>query len=59
VSAVRSPLTHLAPSWYAAVMGLKGLSLVWQNDAPVLVDGANAGALVVGAAAALMFAALW
>jgi len=55
---LRSPLKYLAPGWYAVVMGLAGLSLAWQAAVPVLGDGAGAGALVIGAAAALVFMAL-
>jgi tellurite resistance protein len=55
---VRSPLKHLAPGWYAVVMGLAGLSLAWHAAVPVLGDGAGAGALVIGAAAALVFTGL-
>jgi tellurite resistance protein len=58
MSTVRSPLKHLAPGWYAVVMGLAGLSLAWHAAVPVLGDGAGAGALVIGAAAALVFAGL-
>jgi tellurite resistance protein len=58
MSSVRSPLKHLAPGWFAVVMGLAGLSLAWHAAVPVLGDSAGAGALVIGAAAALVFAAL-
>lgn len=54
----RSPLRHLAPGWYAVVMGLAGLALAWNAAAPVLGLGAEAGAFVIGAAAALVFAVL-
>ncbi len=53
-----APLKHLAPGWYAIVMGLAGLSLAWHAAVPVLGDGAGAAAVVVGALAALVFAVL-
>lgn len=53
-----APLKHLVPGWYAVVMGLAGLSLAWHAATPVLGDGAGAGAVVIGALAALVFAAL-
>ena len=51
-------LKHLAPNWFAIVMGLAGLSLAWSLAAPLLGNMANGGALVLAAAAALMFAVL-
>jgi tellurite resistance protein len=53
-----APLKHLAPGWYAIVMGLAGLSLAWHRATPVLGEGAGAGALVIGALAALVFVGL-
>ncbi len=53
-----APLKHLAPGWYAMVMGLTGLSLAWHAAAPLLGEGAGAGAVVIGALAALVFVAL-
>ena len=53
-----SPLKHLAPGWFATVMGLAGLSLAWQAAVPVLGDGAAAGAAVIGALAAAALLAL-
>lgn len=58
MSTARSPLKHLAPGWFAVVMGLAGLSLAWHAAEPMLGDGARAGALAIGAVAALAFAAL-
>lgn len=58
MSTVHSPLAHLAPGWFAVVMGLAGLSLAWYAAVPVLGEGAAAGALVIAAVAALVFAAL-
>ena len=55
---VRSPLKHLAPGWFAVVMGLAGLSLAWHAAVPVLGNGAGAGALVIGAVAAVVFGVL-
>lgn len=54
----RAPLRHLAPGWYAMVMGLTGLSLAWHAAVPLLGEGAGAGAVVIGALAALVFAVL-
>ncbi|QTD45791.1 C4-dicarboxylate ABC transporter [Ottowia testudinis] len=51
-------LKHLAPNWFAIVMGLCGLSLAWGRAAPILGDMASGGALVLAGAAALMFVAL-
>ncbi|MBK8667551.1 MAG: C4-dicarboxylate ABC transporter [Burkholderiales bacterium] len=51
-------LKHLAPNWFAMVMGLTGLSLAWGRAAPILGDMAGAGALVLAAIAALVFLAL-
>jgi tellurite resistance protein len=56
--AAHSPLKHLAPGWFAVVMGLAGLSLAWQAAVPVLGEGAGASAMVIGAIAALVFLAL-
>ena len=58
MTAGRSPLKHLAPGWYAMVMGLTGLSLAWHAAVPLLGEGAGAGAVVIGALAALVFIAL-
>lgn len=58
MATTRAPLKHLAPAWYAVVMGLAGLSLAWHAAVPVLGDGAFAGAVVIGALAALVFVAL-
>lgn len=56
----RSPdaLKYLAPNWFTLVMGLTGLSLAWGQAAPLMGDMATAGALVLAAAAALMFLVL-
>lgn len=51
-------LKHLAPNWFAIVMGLAGLSLAWGRAAPLMGEMAGAGALVLAAAAALVFLAL-
>ena len=51
-------LKHLAPNWFASVMGLAGLSLAWARAEPILGEMAGAGALVLAAAAALLFVAL-
>lgn len=51
-------LKHLAPNWFAMVMGLTGLSLAWGRAAPLLGDMAGAGSLVLAAVAALVFLAL-
>lgn len=51
-------LKYLAFNWFAVVMTLAGLSLAWGRATPILGDMAGAGALVLGAAAALMLLAL-
>jgi tellurite resistance protein len=58
MATTRAPLKHLAPTWYAVVMGLAGLSLAWHAAVPVLGEGAFAGAVVIGAIASLVFVAL-
>ena len=54
----RQPLKYLFPGWYAVVMGLCGLSLAWHRAVPVMGDGAGAASVVIGGAAALVFAVL-
>lgn len=59
-----APLRFLVPGWYAIVMGLCGLALAWQRAVPLMGAMAGAVALLVGAAAALVFlllavATLW
>ena len=51
-------LKFLQPGWFVIVMGLSGLSLAWHSAVPILGDTAGAGAMVIGALAALVFAAL-
>ena len=51
-------LKHLTPNWFAIVMSLCGLSLAWGRAEPILGEMAGAGALVLAAAAALLFVAL-
>ena len=58
MTAARAPLKHLAPGWYAMVMGLAGLSLAWFAAVPVFGDGAAAGAIVIAALAATVFVVL-
>lgn len=48
-------LKFLQPGWFVIVMGLSGLSLAWHSAAPILGDTAGAGAMVMGALAALVF----
>lgn len=48
-------LKFLMPGWFVSVMGLAGLSLAWQSAVPILGDTAGAGAMVIGALAALVF----
>jgi len=52
------PLQYLTPGWYAPVMGLSGLSLAWHQAAPLMGEGADAAALVIGLLAAAAFAVL-
>jgi len=51
-------LRHLAPGWYAIVMGLAGLALAWHQAARTLGTAAEGVALVLAALAALAFGAL-
>jgi tellurite resistance protein len=51
-------LKFLMPGWFVVVMGLSGLSLAWHSAVPILGDTAGAGAMVLGALAALVFALL-
>lgn len=48
-------LKYFGLNWFAIVMGLAGLSLAWSRAAPILGDMAGAGALLLAAAAALVF----
>ena len=52
------PLKHLAPGWYATVMGLGGLSLAWHRAVPLMGEMAGAISLAIGALAALVFGVL-
>jgi len=54
----RHPLKHLAPGWYATVMGLTGLALAWHRAEPLMGPMAQGVALVIGGLAALVFAVL-
>jgi tellurite resistance protein len=58
MATIQAPLKHLAPAWYAVMMGLAGLSLAWHAAVPVLGDGAFAGAIAIGAIAAFVFVTL-
>ena len=49
-----TPLKFLVPGWFAIVMGLCGLSLAWHHATPLMGEMAGAGALVLGALAALV-----
>lgn len=57
-SAAHAPLKHLGPGAYAIVMGLTGLALAWHRAEPLMGEMAQGIALVLGALAALVFAAL-
>lgn len=58
MSAYSTPLKFLMPGWFATVMGLAGLSLAWKQATPILGDMAGAGAMAIGAVAALVFLVL-
>jgi len=51
-------LKYLQPGWYAAVMGLSGLSLAWHRAAPLMGEPAGRIAWGVGLLAALVFGLL-
>lgn len=51
-------LRHLAPGWYAVVMGLAGLALAWHRAVPLMGEAAGAAALAIGALAAAVFVVL-
>ena len=51
-------LKYLAPNWFAMVMSVAGLAIAWARATPLLGELATAGALVLAAAAALLFVAL-
>jgi tellurite resistance protein len=53
-----TPLKFLFPGWYAIVMGLCGLSLAWHRAVPLMGESAGAVSLVIGGAAAVVFALL-
>lgn len=52
------PLRYLFPGWYAIVMGLSGLSLAWHRAVPVMGEGANTAAVLIGGLAAAVFVLL-
>ncbi|RRD58334.1 C4-dicarboxylate ABC transporter [Comamonadaceae bacterium OH2545_COT-014] len=54
----QDPLQYLHPGWFAIVMGLAGLALAWARASALMGPLAGAGALVLGALAALVFVAL-
>jgi tellurite resistance protein len=54
----RPRLSFLYPGWFSIVMGLAGLALAWHAAAGELGELAGALALVLGASAAAVFAAL-
>lgn len=58
MSSPRARLKHLAPTWFAVVMGLAGLSLAWHSAVPLLGDAALAAAIVIGGLCTLVFVAL-
>ncbi|MES2714162.1 MAG: C4-dicarboxylate ABC transporter [Pseudomonadota bacterium] len=51
-------MKHLAPAWFAMVMGLAGLSLAWFAAVPAMGEGAGAAAVVIAVLALLVFLAL-
>ena len=54
----KTPLKFVGPAWFSVVMGLTGLSLAWHRAEPLMGDYAGVLALLLGAAAALVFAVL-
>ena len=52
------PLKYLFPGWYAIVMGLAGLSLAWHRAVPVMGEGADTAAVLIGGLAAAVFVLL-
>lgn len=55
---VDAPLKHLAPGWFASVMGWAGLAIAWHRAGPVFGEMAAGISLVASAVAALVFVAL-
>jgi tellurite resistance protein len=53
-----TPLKFLFPGWYAIVMGLCGLALAWHRAVPLMGDTAGVVSVLVGFAAAAVFAVL-
>ena len=51
-------LKYLMPGWYAMVLGLCGLALAWHRALPMMGEPALGASRLIGALAALVFAAL-
>ncbi len=51
-------LKFLSPVWFSTVMGFSGLSLAWHRAGPLMGDAASGLALLFGAVALIVFAAL-
>ena len=53
-----TPLQFLGTGWFTTVMGLAGLALAWHAAVPLMGDGADAAALVIGGLAVADFVLL-
>jgi tellurite resistance protein len=55
---VDAPLKHLAPGWFASVMGWAGIALAWHRAGPAFGELAAGVSLIASAVAGLVFVAL-
>lgn len=53
-----APLKHLAPGWFASVMGWAGIAIAWHRAGPAFGEMAVGVSLIATAIAALVFVAL-